>query len=130
VEFIPTYANAIVSTLNVRGVQLFVHLGFSEAERANKQEVLADINFYFTEEPKAIKSDLLKDTICYHTLILDLRAFLAEKHFAMLEKLSSDIFEFLSQKLDINAKLHLSITKTQPPVDGLLGGVKYSKWSF
>lgn len=129
-EFIPTFASDSVAKLNVRGVQLFVHLGYTEAERAQKQEVLADIELYFSKEPLATKTDQLKDTICYHTLIVDLRNFVGQKHFAMVEKLSADIFDFLSQKLGSSSKIRLSITKTHPPVDGLLGGVEYSKWSF
>lgn len=128
-EFIPTFAKDAVSVLEVRGVQLFVHLGFSESERAKKQEVIADINIFFSKEPRATVTDQLNDTICYHTLINDLRAFVLEKQFAMVEKLSADIFDFLQNRLDPQLKIYLGITKTHPPVDGLLGGVKYNKWS-
>lgn len=128
-EFIPTFAKDRVSQLDVRGVQVFVHLGLTEAERAQKQEVLVDVNLGFLQEPKATQTDKLADTICYHTLINDLRTFVGEKHFAMVEKLSAEIFNFLKQKMQPHVKLQISVTKTHPPVDGLLGGVKYSKWS-
>ena len=108
----------IHSTLIVQQLTLVVHLGWSEAEREQTQQIWVDIEFDFLQLPKACDSDELADTICYYKLSLALQAVCSAKSYKLLELLAHDLFKTVKNHLTIQANVTLSVAK-KPPMDNL-----------
>ncbi|OGT61503.1 MAG: hypothetical protein A3F14_03980 [Gammaproteobacteria bacterium RIFCSPHIGHO2_12_FULL_43_28] len=113
------------SSLSILGLELYVHLGWPDQERKEKQLVKLDIHLTFVNPPKACQSDLLTDTICYAGLIDQLHDYLANKTFHLIEHLTNEIYQFLKSCLPAGTMLRVILTK-HPAITGLTGGICFS----
>ena len=119
-----------MSLLEFRGARLSVHLGCGAEERALPQPVDLDVSVRFAELPAACESDKLEDTICYADLIEAARARVAGREFKLVERLAHELLGALRPLVPPGAELWLRVTKRQPPVDGLAGGVSFALGDF
>lgn len=120
--------NKINSSLFIDGLELRVHLGWPDIERQHEQIVLLDIDIYFLEPPKGCVSDHLDDTMCYSSLINEIREKTAPKKFHLVEHLAYDIYALIKPKLPEKSRVNVRITKHPEVIAGLSGGVKFSYW--
>jgi FolB domain-containing protein len=111
--------------LVLKNFQLPVTLGWTAAERRQKQTVSVEIAIQRATPPRSCKTDRLNDTVCYAALIRYLQKSVADREFHLLEYLTTEIFHLLRKILPKTAKLQVSVTKF-PSLEGLAGGVSFS----
>ena len=99
------------SCLHLRGIELLVHLGWFDQERANLQKILIDIKVVFPEPPDGCKTDNLKDTYCYDTLIQTLIAATSDKEFNLIEHLAAYIDGVIRNTFPNQTRLQISVHK-------------------
>jgi 7,8-dihydroneopterin aldolase/epimerase/oxygenase len=117
--------NPLITTLRLEEIELYVHLGWPENERAEKQLVQVTIELWFNAPPLACHSDLLQDTVCYSTLIHLLQEKINTQSFHLLEHLSATIYAYIKHYLAtllLSAKVKIAVTK-HPKIVGLNGPV-------
>lgn len=87
------------SSLEIKQLELVIHLGWPEKERSKRQLVLADLHIHFNESPKACVSDHLDDTVCYASLIKQLVAQTQDKTFHLIEHVAENLYTLLKAAL-------------------------------
>lgn len=112
------------SALSIKDLNLFVSLGYTDQERAEKQTVLMDIDLCFATVPTACVSDQLTDTLCYGELIQTLKNHIEHKSYHLIEHLTYDAYQHLKPLLPVGSRLHIRLLK-HPPIAGLNGGVVF-----
>ncbi|MCE3237475.1 MAG: folX [Gammaproteobacteria bacterium] len=113
--------------LTLHQLELPLFLGWTEAERSQKQIILLDITIDFNEPPKACISDALEDTNCYDTFIKKIVETITPKSFRLIEHLAYEIHQLI-KNLFIQSVL-ITITVTKKPVLSTLttlAGVSFS----
>ena len=110
--------HSFTHTLFIRELELSVHLGWPVDERQREQIVLLDLDFYFPAELAACFTDDLNDTICYSTLIKEIRTHLHDKKFHLIEHLTHDIYQFIKKQLPAEIKIEVRVSK-HPRIQGL-----------
>ena len=113
--------------LNLDQLELNLSLGWSEAERGQKQIILLDIMINFAEPPKACITDQLEDTYCYDTLIKQLVETIAPKSFKLIEHLAYEIYVFIKKFFSQAVSVNIIVTKK--PIlstDVILKGARFS----
>lgn len=114
-----------VCSLLVRDIELAVHLGWKDDEQSQKQTVLLDIDIQFPQPPKACVSDDLQDTVCYFSLIEEIRNKITIKTFRLIEHLSCEIYRLIKPQLPDKSKLIIRVTK-RPKIEGFSGTSQFS----
>lgn len=122
------YASA-VNQLEIRAHRVWVHLGWSEEERAVAQEVEFYVRIRFAKEPAATQTDDLADTLCYASLceIIDLTS--SAQPFRLIEALTRQIYSALRRAMDlkeVESFLQVTTHKLQTPIENLRGGVSFT----
>jgi FolB domain-containing protein len=113
--------------LTLHQLELLLSLGWTEAERLQKQIILLDITIDFNEPPTACMSDALEDTNCYDTLIKKIVETMTPKSFQLIEHLSYEIYQLIKSFL-VQSEL-ITVTVTKKPVlstPTTLAGVSFS----
>ena len=118
-------SSSLISTLSINRLELPINIGWPEEERAEKQIVFVDINFSFPALPSAFQNDDLKDTICYQTLIENIRQFVQHKYFRLVEHFCYELHQFIKTQYAVPAYLSVQIRK-YPCINGLTEGVTVS----
>jgi len=113
------------TTLQIRGLELCVHLGWPVDEILKKQIVLLDVHLIFSKPPAGCQSDNLDDTVCYSALVKSIRKFTETKEFHLIEYLSCELYHFIKSQLPADARMSVRITK-HPKIEGLTNGVCFS----
>ncbi|HEX4044570.1 MAG TPA: dihydroneopterin aldolase [Gammaproteobacteria bacterium] len=113
------------SMLQLQRIELLVHLGWEESERAQPQTVYVDIEIHYPATPKACHTDDLADTVCYAALIEDLQQFTSQQTFRLIEHLCFAIYQRVESQLSPNYAIRISVTK-YPQIAGLVGGATFS----
>jgi len=116
--------------LQVVDLQLQVHLGCSQEERAAPQEVRVSLDLGFTESPPAESTDKLEQTICYAQLSEALKELVKCEEFCLVEKMARRFYETLKVNLPNSTFLRVRAHKAHPPVESLKGGVIYTCGDF
>lgn len=111
--------------LRINRLALTVKLGWEESERQNAQTVYFDMLIQFPNLPHAAIDDDLQNTICYQTLITNLRAHLQYVSFRLLEHLTYDVYQYLKQHLPNSIHFQITLTK-YPAILGLTEGVSFT----
>lgn len=114
----------LVSRLSVRQIELWVYLGWPKTERQEKQRILLDIDFTFSNPPKACETDQLDETICYAEVIEKLEKYLQNKEYKLLEHLGKSIYDFI-KSLYPTASFLIHVTKF-PAISNLLNGACFT----
>lgn len=116
---------ATYHSLKLINLSLQVHLGCTAGERLNTQEVRVSIDIRFHEVPPGIHTDALTDTVCYAELSYAFNEFVAQKEFALIEKLAQGLFDVSQKIVRERGLIALAVHKVKPPVENLIGGAEY-----
>ncbi|RDI41345.1 dihydroneopterin aldolase [Aquicella lusitana] len=114
-----------ITSLQIRQLELRVHLGWPDIERQHEQTVLLDADIFFPAPPKACTTDHLDDTLCYSALINALREYLQTRKFHLIEHLTHEIYQLIRSHLPVKSHLTVRVTK-HPEIQGLTGGIQFS----
>src|SRR6186713_1836684 len=76
---------AVGHTLSLRGLQLEVHLGCTQPERARPQRISINATIRFERAPRACASDELSETVCMAVLAEALGDVCRTREFALIE---------------------------------------------
>jgi dihydroneopterin aldolase len=107
-------------------LEVWVHLGCSEAERSVPQPVHIDATIHFAQPPEACRTDRLNDSVCYAELATALAQTARSRPFLTVERLAQALAEEMRRRLPQGARLRLDVTKSRAPVPGLRGGVRFT----
>lgn len=80
----------------IRGIELPVHLGVPDVERASRQTITADVEIELRPRFDGMR-DELEDTVDYDALTREIRALAAARPRKLLETLAADIIRLLLQ---------------------------------
>lgn len=116
----------MTDTIVVRGLELQANLGWRDKELLQPQAIMLDLELYFSKKPKATQTDDLKDTVCYATLIEKIRDKIASKKYRLLEHLTEEVADVISDNIK-NIAFKVTIIK-KPNIQGLVGGVSYTQY--
>lgn len=112
-------------SLSINGLELSVHLGWTEEECQREQIVLLEVDISFSDIPKACATDNLDDTLCYSALITTIREKINNKKFRLIEFLTHELYQIIKAYLPEGSKIMVRLTK-YPPIQGLTGGVCFT----
>ena len=119
--------NTKFANLHLRGIELNLHLGWSDAERAKPQSILLDVMLYFPKPPLACTNDNLSDTYCYDTLIQTIIKSTTKREFHLIEHLAAFIYDLIQNALTEKTRIHVSISKDpRSYIPSLTQGVVFS----
>lgn len=116
------------SSFTINRLRLAAHLGYGDAERANRQPVEIALRFYFSKPPACAADDhahfLAYDAVC--ALLSDA---VEKRTFRLIEFMAQELFDLVRRSMDAHgaadAALWLKLTKCQPAVDHLQDGAAY-----
>jgi len=114
------------ASLGFECAYLEVRLGWGAEERARPQRVALAVSIEFAEPPLACGSDDLTDTVCYADLIDRARQLAASRDFRLIEHLAALLATELRRPLPAGARMRIRVTKLNPPVEDLDGGVHFT----
>lgn len=101
-------------SLFLKALEIYVSLGCSEEERANKQMIKLDLELEFSQNYSASNTDNLEETICYYTLRNNIQKFCDNISCNLIEYLAKQIFLFIQKDhSDVNIK-YLKLIKAPP----------------
>ncbi len=113
--------------LAIQGLQLWVRLGCSEAERAYPQPVEMEIRIVFDKEPVGCRSDQLADVCCYQAVVEGITALTQESSFKLIEFLAAEVFDTVQQQLKRGeVTLEIAVTKLRSPVPHVQRGMRFT----
>lgn len=102
-----------------------MHIGVTEGERANKQDIKISFSLFFPEAPKACQTDALEDTECYHKIADVVRAYCASHEVKLLEFLCHELYQQVRSIIAAPVKLWVRVEKCNPPIEGLQGATSF-----
>lgn len=127
IKFVMNKITQMQSKMVLRGLHLEIFLGWPKQERVTKQLIICDVDIQFSVPPKGCVSDDLDDTICYDQLIQDIKLYVSQKQFHLIEHLAFSLYQhikdYLSQHDNIALQIHLT---KKPQIENLTQGVTFS----
>lgn len=114
----------IQSHIILEELELYVHLGWPEIERASKQRVTIDIHLSFITPPEACRSDQLDDTVDYERLSNAIIEKIGTKTYRLIEHLGHEVYCLAKQMMSDAMLINIHVKKT-PPIVALKGGVSF-----
>lgn len=118
-------SHSIASSIMLRSLEFDLHLGWPEAERAQKQQVWVDIHFQFSQPPRACKTDDLVDTFCYDQLVQALKIKIATRQFRLLEHLGHELYHWCKELITQDVLIQVRVRK-KPLIENLNDGVTFT----
>lgn len=113
------------SSMKLQGIELQIHLGWSEQERQKRQTISLQLDLYFPEPPAACETDNLADTLCYDHLINNLKNHIENRPFKLIEHLAKEIYKFTKKSTNSEIVIKVHVTK-KPLIEALTQGVMFS----
>lgn len=111
------------SDIIIRNLKLKVIIGWHEVEQLKPQTILVDIEIVFPTPPKACITDELKDTICYETLIKNIKTRVNHRTFRLIESFGHEIHQIVKQMTQAQCKV---VVTKQTMIEGLNVDVSFS----
>ena len=112
------------SKIQLDELEIQLHLGVSEEERAKIQSVWISLTFEFLALPGSTSSDLISETVNYSSLSKLLKSEFNGSNIKTIEYMGFRAFNLVSQDIDQAGRLTLSIRKF-PSISGLKGGALF-----
>ena len=112
------------SKIQLDELEIQLHLGVSEEERAKIQSVWVSLTFEFFTLPESTSSDLISETVNYSSLSKLLKNEFNGSNIKTIEYMGFRAFNLVSQDIDQVGRLTLSIRKF-PSISGLKGGALF-----
>ena len=113
------------SCLKLSGLMARVKVGCSPQERRRAARVYFDFAVRFPRRPRACRSDLLKDTICYASVCQLVTALVTAREFRLIEHLGYEVYTAIRKKLPTGCRLAVRVTKPRPPIPGVEGAAEF-----
>ena len=117
-------ANKLNSKIQLDELEIRLHLGVSEDERATIQSVWISLSFEFLSLPESTSSDLISGTVSYSGLSKLLKSEFTGSNIKTIEYMGFRAFNLISENIDQPGRLTLSIRKF-PSINGLKGGALF-----
>ena len=119
------------SFLEIKSLILPVHIGLSEEERCQLQDIAFHITIAFPEGGlRGERTDKLENSVCYFKICERIKQITSQNSFSLIEKLAFDIFTELKTLLSLPVCLRVCVHKINPPIPHLKGGVSYTCSDF
>ena len=112
------------SKIQLDELEIQLHLGVSEEERAKIQSVWISLTFEFFALPGSTSSDLISETVNYSSLSKLLKSEFNGSNIKTIEYMGFRAFNLVSEDIDQVGRLTLSIKKF-PSISGLKGGALF-----
>lgn len=118
--------------LTLHKLKLWTHLGCSAEEKTHLQPVEIAVTLYLLAPPPACHTDLLQNTYCYRDISERIELVMTGRHFNLIEHIGMVIWEAVRVYLDeaeiegCPAELEVTVTKLNPPIANMHGGVSFS----
>ena len=112
------------SKIQLDELEIQLHLGVSEEERAKIQSVWVSLTFEFFTLPESTSSDLISETVNYSSLSKLLKNEFSGSNIKTIEYMGFRAFNLVSEDIDQAGRLTLSIRKF-PSISGLKGGALF-----
>ena len=112
------------SKIQLDELEIQLHLGVSEEERAKIQSVWVSLTFEFFTLPESTSSDLISETVNYSSLSKLLKSEFNGSNIKTIEYMGFRAFNLVSEDIDQVGRLTLSIKKF-PSISGLKGGALF-----
>ena len=112
------------SKIQLDELEIQLHLGVSEEERAKIQSVWVSLTFEFFTLPESTSSDLISETVNYSSLSKLLKSEFNGSNIKTIEYMGFRAFKLVSEDIDQIGRLTLSIRKF-PSISGLKGGALF-----
>ena len=112
------------SKIQLDELEIQLHLGVSEEERAKIQSVWVSLTFEFFTLPESTSSDLISETVNYSSLSKSLKSEFNGSNIKTIEYMGFRAFKLVSEDIDQVGRLTLSIRKF-PSISGLKGGALF-----
>ena len=112
------------SKIQLDELEIQLHLGVSEEERAKIQSVWISLTFEFFALPGSTSSDLISETVNYSSLSKLLKSEFNGSNIKTIEYMGFRAFNLVSEDIDQVGRLTLSIRKF-PSISGLKGGALF-----
>jgi len=113
------------SSIELSEIELNLHLGWPDNERAHKQKIHVNLLLQFTQPPAACVTDDLTDTYCYDSLVQMIVKEVEAKEFRLIEHLGFHIYQIIKKSEPNIHAIKVSIIK-KPQVARLTGGVVFT----
>ena len=113
-------------TLSLRGLEVEVHLGCTQLERARPQRVSISATIRFERAPRACESDDLSETVCMAALAEALGDVCRTREFALIEHLTHELHVRALALVPRDGECELEVIKLTPPIANLTGGFAFS----
>lgn len=111
------------SKLSIINYELGIYIGVSEQEKMLRQKILISIEINFKNSPKAIITDSIDDTLCYHNICNKLK--LSDgKIYSTIEYLCNELYNLLYKIIEPN-DFQLEVKKF-PIIENLKDGVRFT----
>jgi len=117
------------ATLTLQTLRLWLSLGWTDAERAQKQPVDLDLTWCFSAAPSACETDNLEDTLCYHRCLEVIQTICQDRSFRLVEHLAATLADRLWKQASsfasptVQARIQglvITVHKLKPPVNAPL----------
>ena len=112
------------SKIQLDELEIQLHLGVSEEERAKIQSVWISLTFEFFALPESTSSDMISGTVNYSSLSKLLKNEFSRSNIKTIEYMGFRAFNLVSEDIDQAGRLTLSIRKF-PSISGLKGGALF-----
>ncbi len=122
------------ATLAIHRLRLMVNLGRWDDERAERQPIEVTVKLHFPSLPEAYYTDDNDDVFCYDNLATDIKTFVADRQFNLIEYLTQELHKLTRANIvtqrgeDYAAGVWVTVhlNKCDPPIDGLMGGSSFT----
>jgi dihydroneopterin aldolase len=110
-----------MDSIQVRGIRCYGYTGYFEEERRLGQWFEADLTLW-TSLAEAGESDALEDTVDYRMAIANTKQIIAERPYALIEKLATEIANSILATTSTH-QVRVSLTKLAPPIPDFGGQI-------
>lgn len=110
--------------LSVEGIEVQSHIGCSEDERADPQELRLDVYIRFPAFPKAAVSDSLSETVCYTEITRIIVDYFQNHQMQLIETAAYECYSRL-KTLDPDTQWCIRLNKVRPPVPAIKSGTQF-----
>ena len=117
-------ADKLNSKIQLDELEIQLHLGVSQEERAEIQSVLISLAFEFSSLPESTSSDLISGTVNYSSLSKLIKSEFNGSNIKTIEYMGFRAFNLVSEDIDQVGRLTLSIRKF-PSISGLKRGALF-----
>lgn len=115
------------SNLTISDLKLWIHLGCSDQEKYHPQLVSFDILIDFFQNPQAVLSDKLEDSVCYANITNIVKETISNKKYNLIEYLAANTYdEIIKHTGNKEISLTVTVKKLSPPVKDIHGYVSFT----